>query len=200
MHDKPKAGSQIAEIAGQIVRLLDPLASKDRQRVINGALTMLGETSTLGATGPETLGPASREASEPIKTSQETDGLSAKSKTWIKQNGITIAQLEQLFDISSDGVPVIAPEVPGKSDKEQTLNAYILNGVSRFLASGDTSFDDKAARKLCENLGCYNSGNHATYMSNKGNLLTGSKAVGWKLTAPGLKHGANLIKQLAREA
>jgi hypothetical protein len=63
------------------------------------------------------------------------------------------------------------------------------------LTTGDATFDDKAARQLCDDLGCYDSANHSVFMGDKGNLLTGSKKLGWKLTAPGLKHGANLIKQ-----
>jgi hypothetical protein len=37
-------------------------------------------------------------------------------------------------------------------------------------------------------------------MSAKGNLFTGSKDKGWKLTAPGLKRGAELVKVIAQGA
>ena len=107
--------------------------------------------------------------------------------------GLTLAQVERVFDISNQGVTVIASEAPGKNDKQRTHNVYVLQGLSRLLASGEATFDDKDARKLCEDLGCYNKPNHALYMGDKGNLLTGSKGGGWKLTAPGLKHGAELV-------
>jgi hypothetical protein len=110
-----------------------------------------------------------------------------------------LAQVERVFDISNQGVTIIAPEVPGKSDKERTHNAYVLQGVSRLLASGEATFEDKDARKFCEDSGCYNKANHALYMGAKGNVLTGSKKSGWRLTAPGLKHGADLVKQLTKE-
>jgi hypothetical protein len=33
-------------------------------------------------------------------------------------------------------------------------------------------------------------------MKDKGNKIAGSKDAGWKLTAPGLVHGATLIKEV----
>lgn len=117
----------------------------------------------------------------------------------MKQNGLSTAQIERVFDVNAQGVTVIAAKVPGSSAKEQTHNAYVLQGISRLLASGDSNFDDASARKLCEDLGCYNKANHASYMSDKGNVLTGSKSTGWKLTAPGLTQGAALVKELSKE-
>jgi hypothetical protein len=97
-------------------------------------------------------------------------------------------------------VNVLGGSIPGKSSKEQTISAYILKGVAQLLATGEPTFDDKSARKLCEDLGCYNGPNHAVYMNKMGNSITGSKDKGWKLTAPGLKKGADLIKEMTKGA
>ncbi len=194
MEKKTKAAPKIAEIAGKIFHLLEPLNSETRHNIIRASLTLLGETSTHGAAGGAALGATVGSAPDPTLI-----GLSPKGATWIKHSGLTLAQVERVFDISNQGVTVIASEVPGKSDKEKTHNAYVLQGVSRLLASGDPTFEDKDARKLCEDSGCYNKANHAVYMSAKGNVLTGSKKSGWRLTAPGLKHGADLVKQLTKE-
>lgn len=194
MDKKTKASPDIPEIAGKIFHLLEPLNSETRHKVIGAALLWLGETSTDRVPGGPTLEAASGSASDPTLI-----GLSPKGAAWIKQNGLTVAQVERVFDISNQGVTVIAPRAPGKNDKQRTHSAYVLQGVSRLLASGDATFDDKDARKLCEDLGCYNKPNHALYMSDKGNVLTGSKSSGWKLTAPGLKLGAELVKELTKE-
>lgn len=193
MDKKTKAAPKIAEIAGKIVALLEPLSSEDRQKAIKASLVMLGEASTAAQAGGA--------SGSPVGTSADPTliGLSPRGTTWIKQNGLTLGQVEQVFDISNQGVNVIAQKAPGKNRKEQTHNAYVLLGLSRLLASGDATFDDKNARKVCDDLGCYDKTNHAAYMSDKGNVLTGSKGSGWKLTAPGLKHGAELVKQLTNE-
>lgn len=95
---------------------------------------------------------------------------------------------------------MIASEIPGKSDREKTINAYILTGVGHFLATGSTDFADSAARKTCTDAGCYGKGNHATYLKAKGSSFTGTKDSGWKLTSPGLKAGADLIKGITKVA
>jgi hypothetical protein len=192
MDKKTKTGPKIAEIAVKIVALLEPLSPEDRLKVINGSLTMLGETLIDGA-----FQPAKPPGGEANKLDQNFPGLSPKGTTWAKQNGLTMTQLERVFDITPEGVSVIA--AVGKGKREQTHNAYVLMGVSLLLGSGDTTFDDKAARKLCEDLGCLDIPNHAKYLGEKGNELAGSKDAGWKVTAPGLKHGAELVKQLTKE-
>jgi hypothetical protein len=198
MDKKAKAGPKIADITGKIVALLEPLSAEDRHKVINASLTLLGETP--GSEGPAGGAPSGTHRSDDRtdRPGQKLEGVSAKGAGWIRQNGLATAQVEQVFDIESGDI--IVSEAPGKSDKEKTHNAYVLLGISRLLASGDAAFDDKTARKLCENLGCYNKANHSVYMGDKGNVITGSKDKGWKLTGPGLKRGADLVKQLAKEA
>jgi hypothetical protein len=189
---KPKAPPKIADIAHTIYGLLEPLDSEDQRKIINASLTLLGE-APVGDTSSG--GGGSGVAAEGGKPDQNIGGLHPRGASWMKQNGLSKAQIEEVIDIASEGMPVIVSPVPGKNAKAQTLNAYVLQGISRFLATGDTSFDDKSARKLCEDLGCLNAANHVRYMGGKGNLLTGSKDKGWKVTAPGLKHGADLVKQ-----
>jgi hypothetical protein len=199
MDKKAKAGSEIAAIAAKIVALLDPLSSEDRHKAVSGSLTLLGESSTGRIPAVATPGSPSQPAADSGKHDQNMGGLPAKGASWAKQNGLSMAQIERVFDITSLGASVIAGQVPGKGKSEQTRNAYVLQGLSCLLASGDPTFTDKDARKTCEELGCYDPTNHAKHMSAKGNLLSGTKGSAWKLTAPGLKHGADLVKQLTKE-
>jgi hypothetical protein len=190
--------SKITEITTKVVKLLMPLGSDERQKVIQASLTLLGEAAVrVGASGD------SRSLDGSAGTgngSHGISGLSPKANAWVRRNGVTSDQLEQVFDIGAEGVTVLASIMPGKSAKEKTLNAYLIQGVGRLLASGEGNFDDKSARKLCENLGCYNSANHAVYLNAVGNVITGSKDKGWRLTAPGLRRGAEIVKEIAKGA
>ncbi|GGK17241.1 hypothetical protein GCM10011394_28060 [Luteimonas terricola] len=74
------------------------------------------------------------------------------------------------------------------------MNTYLMLGIAAFLSTGEASFTDKDARELCEHFGCYDATNHAKYIKEFGNKITGSKSSGWKLTAPGLNAAAELVK------
>lgn len=182
------AKTKTPEVLTKIISLLTPLESDERKRVISAAMTFLGETKidfgkngSVGGNGDE-----------------DTTNFPSKVKTWMGQNSITKDELDQVFNIEDGKAEVIASEVPGKSIKRKTLNAYILAGINSFLTSGNLSFDDKSARATCVALGCYDSTNHATNIKDKGNKIAGSKNKGWKLTAPGLKNGAELIKEITK--
>jgi hypothetical protein len=189
--------AKITDITTKVVRLLTGLDSEGRHKVIQASLTLLGETALglgRGRDGERGNG------GDTGKGGAALPGLSAKASAWIKQNGLTTAELEQVFDIDGGNVSMIAGSAPGKSGKDQTIAVYILRGVTQLLATGDPTFDDKSARKLCEDLGCYDSNNHSVYMRAIGNNLAGSKDKGWKLTAPGMKKGADLIKEMTKGA
>jgi hypothetical protein len=176
------------EVMAAIVDLLSPLASEDRQRVIQAALLLLGESAV------PAVAKAKFEAGE--NSDDEDWGLPAKARTWAKQNGLTQDMLEQVFH-SKAGVFEVIAEPPGKSQREKTINAYLLTGIAKFLASGESTFDDQSARDLCTTSGCYSVTNHATYLKDRGNDFTGNRDTGWSLTSPGLKHSALIIKGLS---
>jgi len=191
--------AQITGIAAKIVKMLSPLGSEDRQKVIQGSLALLGEGSAaVGSTRGSNE--AQGNGMGRTKDGHIQAGVSPKASAWLKQNSVSASEIENVFDISDGEVTVIAGRIEGKNYKERTLNAYVIQGIAKLLVTGDSSFDDKSARALCESHGCYNSANHAVYMGAKGNLFTGSKDKGWKLTAPGLKRGAELVKAIAQGA
>lgn len=180
------AKKMYVEEVGKIVQLLEPLESEERLRIISASLTLLGETS---------LSLASRAGGDNLVDDENTIDLPPRARTWMKQYGVTVEQIAQVFHLDDDGAEIIVAAIPGKNKKEQTFNAYVLTGIASLLATGDSSFDDKAARKLCENSGCYDSANHSAYMKRRGNEITGSKDKGWKLTSPGVKRGAELVRE-----
>jgi hypothetical protein len=174
------------EITGKIVELLTPLESEARMRVIQAALMLLGETL---ATLPK----------EKVGQNQDGDvgdGFPTRARSWMKHHSLSTEHIQQVFHVTEGNAEIIAAVIPGKNKKEQTFNAYIFAGLAKLLSGGEPAFDDKSARALCESSGCYDSANHAAYMKNKGNEFTGSKDKGWTLTTPGLKRGAELVKEL----
>ncbi len=180
---------KITDTTAKIVDLLEPLDDSERTRVIQAAQTLLGKPLTPGINFPHT----------PLDPESENDStLKPQVKHWMQQNDIKTEQIQQVFQIDSEGIEVIAGKMPGKNAKAQTINAYIIEGIRTFILTGDRAgkFDDKSARALCKNLAVLNEANHASYMKEKINELAGGKDAGWKLTAPGLIRGAVLIKEM----
>jgi hypothetical protein len=174
----------------KIVSILTALPSEERVRVVRAAMVMLGETQST-----ETVAGG-------IESETTAGGLttiSPRARAWMKQNGVVADELQQVFHMTESGADVIAAHIPGKNKKEQTYNAYILTGIAQLLATGNPSFQDKPARALCESSGCYDSANHSSHLRNRGNEFTGTKDKGWTLTAPGLKRGADVIKELNKQ-
>ncbi|MBK1867306.1 hypothetical protein [Taklimakanibacter albus] len=176
------------EAMTRIVEVLEPLSSEDRLRAIRAAMVLLGETQQLEVAP----------AVDSDNQGASATNLPSRTQMWMRQNDVLPEELQQVFHLTADGFEMIAPRLPGKNRKEQTLSAYILTGLGQFLATGAPSFEDQLARKLCEVSGCYDNTNHATYLKNKGNEFTGAKDKGWTLTAPGLTRAARMIKELAK--
>jgi len=168
----------------KIIDALTPFSSEERHRVIQAALAILGEVQV------RSVDSASDE------TSRVVGDLPPRARAWMQQNSVTSDGLLQVFHLADGKVEVIASQLPGSSKKEQTYNAYVLTGIAQLLAGGDPSFEDKIARSTCEKYGCYDSANHSAHLRARGNEFTGTKDKGWTLTAPGLRRGAELIKEM----
>lgn len=180
------------EILSEIVELLTPLESAERMRVIQASLTLLGESFQGN----------SRSTEKGLDTPQndgDSPSFQPRTVTWMNQNGISVQQLEQVFHIENGTAEVILAEIPGKSDREKVLNAYVLTGLANFISNGGSGFEDKSARAVCKASGCYDENNHASYIREKGSEFTGSKEKGWILTSPGLKKGAQIVKEVGAE-
>ena len=174
----------------EIVEMLTPLPSEERQRVIQAALTMLGETPVIAA------GASTKNANYSV--ADETN-LPGKAKLWLDQNSLTLEMLQQAFHINA-GVAEVIAEPPGSNKKEKTLSAYILTGIANYISTGEAAFTDDSARTLCVRSGCYDKSHHAEILKERGNEFTGSKSVGWLLTAPGLKRGATFVRALSNRS
>lgn len=174
----------LADATSKLVDILVALDSADRRRVVDAALTLLGDGPT-----------KTNISSEPEESmSSALSQFPPQARVWARKYHVLSEHLEQVFHIDQAGVQPIA--LPGSTNKkiEQTANTYLVQGIAALLSTGESSFADEDARKLCEHFGCYDSTNHSRYVKAIGSRITGSKSAGWKLTAPGLEAAADLIK------
>jgi hypothetical protein len=183
------AKKSMTDIVAAIVDELTPLESDERVRVVRASLALLGEADTPAAHRDGAL----HEFGQP-ETANALEGLLPKARLWVTQNALSPEEIGHALHID-DGVHII--EIPGKSNKEKTRNAYVLMGAANLLGTGEAKFTDKEARELCERFGFYDPTNHTKYMKG-GNEFTGTKAKGWTLTAPGLKRAAEIVKSVAK--
>lgn len=173
----------LTQAVTNIIRELKDFSSEDRVRIVQASMTLLGEAPARLISDEEDAGSHREKKGE----------LPAKARNWMKHHGLTLDQVNQVFHFGDDGPEIIAA-IPGTNRKDQVRNAYVLCGVGRLLAFGETKFDDKTARDVCEAGGFFDGTNHMKYM--KGSEFTGSRQKGWVLTAPGLNLGASLVAQL----
>lgn len=184
-----ESAQKTIDATAKLVEILGPLDSEQRNRAVSAALVLLGEPN---GTHVQQKSDRQRELIE-----DPLPGLSPKASGWAKKHGINVEQLEHVFAIEADGVEVIAARAPGKSKRAQTIESYILCGLASFFKNGDPSFSDEDARDLCRKLGAYDTPNHFNYVKGLGNLVSGSKEAGWKLTNPGLARAAEVVKELS---
>lgn len=178
----------LPDVVGDIYKLLDPLESADRQKVIKSAMMLLGENVNSGVAA---------EASNGFSGSDDESAFGVKATRWMGQNRIAASAIDEIFHKDGDNVEIIVGEVPGRGNKGKSQNCYLLSGVRTLLKSDDPKFTDAEAVSLCKHMGCYDQANHAKTRSDLGNIVAGSKASGFALPAPGLRAAAELIKNMA---
>jgi hypothetical protein len=177
--------------------LLEPADPADRKKAIKAAMAMLGDDASVAdqrqSKGAGTAGDDDDDGDD------DNSDFNAKARTWMSRNKVTAEQIAHVFHVDGETVDVIVDTVPGKNQKAQAINAYMLTGIAEFLKTGESKFTDKVARETCKKLGCYAETNHATHMKKPGNVLSCSKEGGWTVTGPGMKTAAELIKGFTAE-
>jgi hypothetical protein len=181
------AKNTLMEIVTKIVDLLEPLKPEERKRVLDSVFAFLGEPHR-----------DPNQKNGDLGDHGQPSHVHASAKPWMKQYSISTEEIEQVFN-DADGTLSVIATLPGKTNKEKTLNGYVLEGLRKLLSTGKGTFDDQSARDICVSSGCYDQKNHASILKGKGNWFSGSKDGGWTLTAPGLKHGAELVKEVNKK-
>lgn len=179
----------ITDATAKIHAILESLDSEERRRVINAALILLGDQATTSTKGNSQDNNRDRE-----DTTQSEGELPPAASRWLGKHDLSRENLENYFHF--DDASVVPIELPGngKAKREKTIHTYLIVGIAALLQSGSPTFEDAVAREQCSEFGCYDKPNHGKYLKQFGNLITGSKSTGWKLTTPGMTAAANLLK------
>jgi hypothetical protein len=188
---------EIKNLVTGLYDLLLPVTDAEvRKRAVKSALMMLGDDP--GFVEQKQTSSSGAAAADDANDSDSGD-FNAKTRTWMKQSKLSADQLGHVFHIAGEDVQIIAHEVPGDNLRDRVVNTYVLMGLRELIRTGEPRFDEDTAKAECERLGTHGKTNHAAYAKSGGNLLAGSAKSGWTLTAPGLKAGAELVKQLTTE-
>jgi hypothetical protein len=183
----PNMTKSPAELSLEIYNILVPFESDVRQRVIQSALTLLGETAVV---------PAGRSAApQTAAMGFEDVGLGPKAMKWLQKHAVTREMLDEIYHFTGGDVDVIASGVPGASKREMTLNCYLLSGIRGLLKDDVPSLDETETIAVCRRLTAYDKNNHTANRQSVGNKVSGSKPT-FTLTGPGETAAAELIKQM----
>jgi hypothetical protein len=182
----------LTDTVASLYGILEPMAPEDRDRALRAALVLVGDPMPSAAvTGPTVDGPK-----EPSTLASVSPMFGPTAQRWLTQNQIQVENIENLFHVSGDDAIPIFSSVPGASRREQTVNCYLLAGVRRLLATDEAIADDKEAVELCQQVRAYDKNNHTSNRKSLGAKVTGSRENGFKLTVPGLREAARLIKTM----
>jgi hypothetical protein len=190
---------RLPEVMSELYSLLEPLGTEDRQRVVDSALNLLGDKPMTHHKHTER---SETEVGKEGPPGDDADwkGFPAEAKRWAKRNGITRDLFDEYFHEKDGKLSVI--NIPdGLAGKQKmSVACYLLLGLATYIKAGDAAtFDDEAARKLCETFGAYDSPNHSRIFATMKGQLTGGKKSGWQLTKPGLDAAARLLKSKEEE-
>lgn len=180
----------LPDIVGEIYKLLDPLDSSDRLKVVKSAMTLLGEGAASIDNSPEDSG---------FEGGGGGGAYGKKAARWMKQHEISDSTIDEIFHKDGDIVEVIVGEITGDGKKGKSLNCYLLSGVGALLESDVPKFTEANAVSLCKEMGCHDQTNHAKIRGSFGNVVAGTKASGFTLPGPGLRAAAELVKDMANQ-
>lgn len=182
-------GKTLPEIATELFHLLEPLSKGDRGKVVRSAMALLDDTSdSVVRDLPDD------HVDRRVPLGEE---FGRNANRWMQQNNLTREMLDEAFHYDNGSVDVIAATIPGKGKKGQSKNCYLLCGIAALLSNDDPRFVDDDAVELCKRMGCHDAKNHATTRKELGNTVSGTKASGFTLPAPGLRAAAQLVKEIA---
>ena len=180
----------IPEWTKQVYEILRPLPVEEQTRVISGTLGMLGHAPL----GRLTSSFAPEDERENAINGRE---FGPNARRWLKQHTVTGDLLAEVVDLTGDDIVLIASDIPGSTMKEKTANCYLLVGVCSLLQNDEPEFTDARAVEFCRFAGAYDSNNHTANRKSIGNRISGDRKTTLKLTAPGLRDAATVIRKIA---
>src|SRR5437667_236045 len=107
----------IASTMTKMVALLEPLEKDVRRRVIQATLTLLGDEG----------GSMSAITRTDVREDQAKGKFPRRAESWMRQYELSEDELNHVFHVDGNHVEIVASQVAGKTNKERTLNAYLLS-------------------------------------------------------------------------
>jgi hypothetical protein len=186
-NQSPNIMKSPAELSLEIYNILFPFESEVRQRVIQSALTLLGETL---------LAPVGRSAAlQSTVIGFDDVKVGPKAMKWLQKHALTREMLDEIYHFTDGAVEIIASSVPGASKREMTVNCYLLSGIRGLLKDDAPSLDETETIAICKRLTAYDKNNHTANRQFVGNKMSGNKPT-FTLTGPGETIAAELIRQM----
>jgi hypothetical protein len=183
----PNMTKSPAELSLEIYNILVPFETDVRQRVIQSALTLLGETA---------FTPVGRStALQSAVTGFDDVRVGPKAMKWVQKHAVSREMLDEIYHFTDGDVDIIASSVPGASKREMTVNCYLLSGIRGLLKEDVPSLDETETIAVCRRLTAYDKNNHTANRQSVGNKVSGTKPT-FTLTGPGETAAAELIKQM----
>jgi hypothetical protein len=195
---------------GAVHDAIKGLGPEVQSRVLNYVALMLkirapipgsGATATPQEKEPEEteIGSAKEEPTgRAEQPDDDLEGVSPAGRKWLARNGLQAKQLWKLFSLGVDEIDLIAGKVPGKSKKDKMHNVFLLKGVAAYLGSGAARFTHEQIKEACLHYDAFDAANFATYVKTLSADVSGSKGVGYTLTARGIANATELVKTMAQ--
>jgi hypothetical protein len=192
---------------GAVYLALKPLDAAIQLRVLRYAAEMLGidvpaslakgQSSGAHEEAPDdSVPPASAPVLPEKPAADEIEGISPVASKWIKRSGLDSKSLQKLFSLGIDEIDLIAQAIPGSNKKERMRNVLLLKGVAAYLGSGVPRVNYEQLKEACLHYKAYDGTNFAAYLKSFASEVTGSKEVGFTLTARGLTAATELVKKM----
>ena len=191
MEDAADTTKTAAQLTMEILKIAEGNSNEVLKRSFQAVLLLRGEVQNFAEQNkPPTGQNLNSNAGEFADTK-----IGPKALKWIQRNGITRAQLDEVFHLSGETIELTASGVPGSSKRDMTVNCYLLMGIRGLLQFDEPKLNESDTLVQCKRLTAYDKNNHTTLRKYVGNRITGTKP-DFLLTGPGETAAAVLIKQM----
>ncbi|MEZ5283890.1 MAG: hypothetical protein R2712_03575 [Vicinamibacterales bacterium] len=201
------------EAMARVYAALKPLESEAQVRVLDYVERRLAlkrgsppsqATTTTQQPAAATQEPTSVTEPEPEDTldvgADGLDGVSPLAQKWMKRNGLTPAQMSELYSLGVDEIDLVAQSVPGDTTKDKLRSVLLLQGVAALLNGGTARITHDRLKQASVDYNADAGTNFAKHMKSFASEVSGSKEAGYTLTTKGLNSAKELIVKMTTSA
>ncbi len=121
-------------------------------------------------------------------------------QTAAKRLGLSVTELESLFDFTKDPFGFHAIAVPGENKADTARKVAMAIAFKTYLSTGSWIADWKEVQAMSVDQNCYDRKNHAYFLRSGGNFFKSVEAGrNLELTSDGIKEAEKLIGALAKD-